>query len=196
MVEGEVVDGVVDAPLVDVDGGECRGSAHRCQDGEDGGATAHVEHGLARQVRVEQVADDEACGLVMTRAKGHLGVDDDVVVGLGVVLVEGAVDDAAAVYHDGLEEVLLPLLVPVLILHLLCGEGDGGVFHGEVGEDGLQRLLVVEVGGDVAGGAVGRLDKTLKTLFHGQSGNDVVGGLADGAYGEADFDVFHVCFVV
>ena len=137
MVEGEVVDGVVDAPLVDVDGGECRGSAHRGEDGEDGGATTHVEHRLSPQVGVEQVADDEARGLVMSRAESHLGVDDDVVVGLGVVLVEGAVDDTAAVHHDGLEEVLLPLLVPVLVLHLLGVEGDGDILHGEVGKEGM-----------------------------------------------------------
>ena len=102
-----------------------------------------------------------------------------------------AVDNATAVHYDGLEEMFLPLLVPIFVFHLLCGEGDGSVLHGEVGKDGLQRLLVVEVGGDIADGAVGRLDKTFKTLFHSQSGNDVVGGFADGAYGEADFDVFH-----
>ena len=168
---------------------------HRSQNGEDRGAAAHVEHGLALQVGIEQVADDEARGLVMSCAEGHLRIDDDVEVSLRVVLVEGAVDDATAVYHDGFEEVLLPLLVPILILHLFGGEGDGGVLHGEVGQDSLQRLFVVEVGGDITDGAVGRLYKTLKTLFHGQSGDDVVGGLADGAYGEADFDIFHVLFL-
>ena len=137
MVECEIVYGVVDAPLVDVYGCQSRSSAHRGKDGEDRGAASHVEHGLSFQIRVEQIADDEACGLMVARAECHLRIDDDVVVSLWVVLVEGAVYDAAAIHHDGLEEVLFPLLVPVLVLHLLCGEGYGDVLHREIVHDSL-----------------------------------------------------------
>lgn len=102
-------------------------------------------------------------------------------------MVEGAVDDAAVAYHDGLEEVLLPLLVPVLVFGFGVAEVDGGVGQGKVGHGLAYRFLVVQVLLDVGGNAVGLLDEALETRVAQQGAEHVVGSLRAGAGVEGKF---------
>lgn len=102
-------------------------------------------------------------------------------------MVEGAVDDTAVAYHDGLEKVLLPLLVPVLVLGFGVAEVDSGVGQGKVGHGLAYRFLVVQVLLDVGGNAVGLLDEALETRIAQQGAEHVVGCLRAGAGVEGKF---------
>ena len=48
-------------------------------------------------------------------SEGHLRIDDDVIFRFGDILVESAVDHTSVSDNDGLEEILFPFLVPVLV---------------------------------------------------------------------------------
>ena len=64
---------------------------------------------------------------MITRTEGHLRIDDNLHRHLRAWLVEGRTDEASPIAEeDGLEVVLLPLLVPVDI-----GEFFGGELVGE-----------------------------------------------------------------
>lgn len=127
VVQSDVLERVAHAPFVDVDGCAGGGSTHACQNGKNGSATAHVEQRFSLKVGLQQFADDEAGGFVMSRSECHLRIDDDVVFRLRHVVVESAVDDTAVADDDGLEKVLLPFFVPVLVFGFRIGIGNGGV---------------------------------------------------------------------
>ena len=61
---------------------------------------------------------------MVSGTESHLRIDDDVVFGLRVILVEGTVNHAAVVDDDGLEEILFPFLVPVLVFRFRNGVTD------------------------------------------------------------------------
>ena len=81
---------------------------------KDTRTAAHIEDTLSRDVVREDPFPDEGGRLVIARTEGHLGVDDDLQRHLGTWVMEGCTDQACAIAEeDGLEVILLPLLIPV-----------------------------------------------------------------------------------
>ena len=97
------------------------GTALQGDDTEDPGAAAHVQHAQPGEVVLQQPAADQRSGLVVACAEGHLRLDDDLQRDLGTGCVEGSTYEASLLaQYDGLEVVLLPLLIPVDVGHLLA----------------------------------------------------------------------------
>ena len=61
---------------------------------------------------------------MVSRAERHLRIDNDVILSLRVVGMESAVDNAAVADYYGLEKILFPFLVPVLVFRLRNGVTD------------------------------------------------------------------------
>lgn len=78
----------------------------------------------------------------MPRSECHFGVDNDVIVAAGNIVVKRAVNDTAAADDDGLEVVLFPFFVPVFSLD----EGVGD-FHCRPLGNAAQRYGLVETFG-------------------------------------------------
>ena len=110
-----IFEGVAHTPFIYVDSCTRGGSTHACQYGKDGSPTTHIEQCFALQVTIQQFAYDEACCLVVPCAECHLRIDDDVIFCLWDIVVKSAVNDTTVSDNDGLEEVLLPFLVPVFV---------------------------------------------------------------------------------
>lgn len=118
-------------------------------------------------------------------AEGHLGVDDDFVLGLGHVGVETAVDCYALADYDGTEIVLLPLGVPVAPLDKVVGDIQRA-FDGEIGQGFLYGFFVVKLYGRVGCKSFAVSDKRLKAdvcQLGGEQIGDVLGtGVGVDAY--------------
>ena len=81
---------------------------------QDTCAAAHIQHALPVDIVRENPFPYEGGRLVITRTEGHLRIDDNLHRHLGAWLVEGCTDEASPIAEeDGLEVVLLPLLIPV-----------------------------------------------------------------------------------
>ena len=91
-------------------------------------------------------------------AEGHLGIDDDLHPHLGLGGVEGCSDEARTfTEEDGLEVVLLPLLIPVDVGEFLEVEGVGKARHGEGVKYLLRARSIVLVTGDKGSDEAGLL---------------------------------------
>ena len=196
MLQSDVVAGIVGTSLVDVDGVGMPGATHASEDGQNARTTAHIEDVLADEVGIENVGHHQAGGLVMTCAKSHLGVDDDVVLGLRIVGMEGAVDDSTPINHDGLEEIPLPLLVPILILHRRGGERNSRSGHWERLQYLPESWLVVLLRRNIALHAIRCGDKAVEADIGRQRGYEVTCCLAVRSDDERHFRVLHFCFVL
>ena len=100
---------------------------------------------------------------MVSGTESHLRIDDDVVFGLRVILVEGTVNHAAVVDDDGLEEILFPFLVPVLVFRLCDGITDACVGYRKIFYHLLERSLVKLALLDVGLHAVFTFYETFKT---------------------------------
>lgn len=78
------------------------------------------------------------------RTESHLGIDDNVVFSFGNIGMEGAVNHAAVFDDDGLEEILFPFFVPVLVFRFADGVGKGYTFQRKLGQHIVQGFLVEE----------------------------------------------------
>ena len=216
-VERNVFFRVFHAPFVHVDGHALACAAHSGEDSENARAAAHVEHALAGERLVEQALEHLVSGGVVPRAKRHLRVNRDAIVGLGHVLVERAGHDAARAYDEGLEIILLPHLVPVLILCLALFIRDAYAGQGKVFDCFAQgfRIILLDLdirlkllllfcrGGKFRGFGViaarhgaqvqfAGAHKTLKTRACKHIGKHILNGLGAGIGGKGKFVVFHV----
>ena len=182
-VKGNILQGVLHAPFVVVDGHTVTGPALTGQNGKDAGTASHVEHLKVADVIVEQTPDHLRRRLVMSRTEGHLGVDAHVVVGLGHVAVEGGGDDTPGMFgrtdDDGLEIVLFPLLIPIAVLGFCHLVSDGHTRNGEVFYGLPEGVLIVE----------GCLYVCLEGILRGLVGEDgSLGKVVDGTYtGKVEF---------
>ena len=190
-VQADVLQRVAHTPVVDVDGGAGGGATHAAQYGEYSGAAAHVEQRASVEVALQQLAQHQAGGLVVAGSKGHLRVDDDVVLHLRGLFVEGAVDTAALADDDGLKEVLLPLLVPVALFGQLVAHAEGDVGHGEVGQNGSHCSFVVQRSLDVGFELLTFDYKALKPHFAEQCTQQVGGCFAERGGLQGIFNVLH-----
>ena len=134
MLQSDIVAGVIGTPLVDVDGVGMTGTTHTGKNSKNARAATHIKDVLADKVGIKDVAHHEAGGLMMPRSEGHLGIDDDVVFCLRMVGMERAVNDGTTINYNGLEEVALPLLVPVLVLQWTGCEGNRRFRQREIGQ--------------------------------------------------------------
>ena len=81
---------------------------------------------------------------MIARTEGHLGIDDDLQRHLGTWVMEGCTDQACAIAEeDGLEVILLPLLIPVDVGQLLRRKRIGEVCDGEAIEELAGRVSVI-----------------------------------------------------
>ena len=81
---------------------------------KDTRTAAHIKDALSRYVVREDPFPDEGGRLVIARTESHLRIDDDLQRYLGTWVMEGGTDQACAITEeDGLEVILLPLLIPV-----------------------------------------------------------------------------------
>ena len=81
---------------------------------------------------------------MIARTEGHLGIDDDLQRHLGTWVMEGCTDQAYAITEeDGLEVILLPLLIPVDVGQLLRRKRIGEARDGEGIEELASRVSVV-----------------------------------------------------
>ena len=111
---------------------------------KDTRTAAHIEDTLSRDVVREDPFPDEGGRLVIARTEGHLGVDDDLQRHLGTWVMEGCTDQACAIAEeDGLEVILLPLLIPIDIGQLLRRKRIGEACDGEAIEELTGRVSVV-----------------------------------------------------
>ena len=95
------------------------------------------------QVVVQQFADDEAGGFVVSCAECHLRVDDDVIFSLRDIMMKCTVDDTTVANDDGLEEILFPFLVPVFVFGFLISIFHLRIRQGKIGEGFFERILIV-----------------------------------------------------
>ena len=100
---------------------------------------------------------------MVSGTESHLRIDDDVVFGLRVILVEGTVNHAAVVDDDGLKEILFPFLVPVLVFRLRDGITDACAGYRKIFYHLLKRGLVELALLDVGLHAVFTFHETFKT---------------------------------
>ena len=89
----------------------------------------------------------------------------------------GIVDHHLVIYEDRVEALLLPFLVPVFVLGILDVVGDAGVDDREVGDIGIQCLLVEEVFLHVCLHARFRFFKRLESCLGSSVGKQVLAGL-------------------
>ena len=127
------------------------GAALQGDDTEDPGATAHVQHAQPGEVVLQQPAPNQRSGLVVACAEGHLGLDDDLQRDLRTGCVEGGTYEASLLaQYDGLEVVLLPLLIPVDVGHLLAAVAELHALEDGRREQLRERLVALdELGGDI-----------------------------------------------
>ena len=74
--------------FIDFDCVNLSGSAHCGENGEDSCAGAHVDYSLAFKGQLQQAAYDERCGLMVSGAECHFGIDHYIVGHRRDILVE------------------------------------------------------------------------------------------------------------
>ena len=174
VVQLDVFERIAHTPFVNVDGRTGSGATHPCQNGKYRRAASHVEQRFALKVGFQQFAYDEAGGFVVSCSEGHLRIDDNVVFCLRYIVVEGAVDDATVTDDDGLEEVLFPFFVPVLVFCFLISIGRGSVGQRKTVQCRLQGFFVVQGGLYVGSYAALLFYKTFEADFAQYGGEDIV----------------------
>lgn len=193
MVSLGVLKGVVVGPLVDVDAFDIVGTTHLGQDGQHGGATAHVEDMAALHIELGEVGEHHVGGLVVGGAKGHLGLDFEFPVYVAAVLVEGGANPHtfAVVGLDKYGFVLFfPFFVPVFVGHGFKGVAGGGHVL-DVGQLVGQPGFVEVVGRHVGFEAVGGLDKAVVGTFVAKGVDKEVAEGVVLTQGDGYFDVLH-----
>ena len=111
---------------------------------KDTRTAAHIEDTLSRDVVREDPFPDEGGRLVIARTEGHLRIDDDLQRHLGTWVMEGCTDQARAITEeDGLEVILLPLLIPVDVGQLLRRKRIGEACDGEAIEELAGRVSII-----------------------------------------------------
>ena len=139
MIELGVVARIVSAPLIDVVGHNLLGSKFGRSDTEDARATAAIQHPLARELHIQQQADDHLGSLMRACAESLTGLNgyrDGSLWKLGRRLT-CIIDDNAVVDVDRIEAIVLPSLIPVL---KVIGHGDAG--QRKVNKLSIELLLV------------------------------------------------------
>ena len=130
---------------------------------KDPRTAAHIEDTLSRDVVREDPFPDEGGRLVIARTEGHLGVDDDLQRHLGTWVMEGCTDQACAITEeDGLEVILLPLLIPVDVGQLLRRKRIGEARDGEAIEELAGRVSIILLRRDEGLQLVGILLKAIE----------------------------------
>ena len=95
------------------------------------------------QIVVQQFTDNEAGRFMMACTECHLRVNDDIVFYLRNVVVKGAVNDTAVANDNGLEEILLPFLIPVFVFRFLISIFHLCIGQRKIGKSFFEGILTV-----------------------------------------------------
>ena len=79
---------------------------------------------------------------MMSSSESHLRIDYNIIFSLWVVMMEGAVYHAAVFYHDRLEKILFPFLVPVFVFRFGNGISNLGVGYRKVCQCFFQGIFI------------------------------------------------------
>ena len=128
----------------------------------------------------------------MSSSESHLRIDYNIVFCFRNILMKCTVDYTTVFYHDRLEKILFPFLVPVFVFRFGNGISNLGVGYRKVCQCFFQGIFIEQALLYISLNASFTFNKTLETYFACQCRQDIGYNFIARLCSKSDFKVFHI----